>query len=767
MTHKVLIGLTAALVLNGFLLPRLAAQGVAAAAAPPAPKFALLVGVGDYEVNKDPAAAARFKVRGNIKNLSGPKNDVEDVRALLVEKFEFPDDKAHVRTLVNREATREDILGSLKNFLLAAAREHRTERPTVVFYFAGHGRQAADVNGDEGDGTDETLVPVDSDVGGVNRDIIDDELDEILQQLVPLTPNITFVIDSCHSGTVTRSFDEALVARQADDRDDAHPPPAAEEQRRRGARAEVKSLDLGSELLSWSGRYVAVAGCLPHERSYENAFPAQGGGRRVSGLMTRALLELLTANPTMTFRELKEDLANKVGRMRISQNPQIEGDLDRPVFGGGDPRLTNSVAITWVGEKTLRVAVGRMQGVRPGALLAIYPVGGARTAGGDGRLATARVTEEIGTKEASAEIIASPSNREFTKEGARAVMVAPDFGEDRLRVALDSAGARDAAAVRKLYAVVAENLKASMTVALVRTVPAASASAGGSWDVTVGHGKFGEVFPDYVSVRAGADGLPAADEQVYYVAGRDGRPLHNFWAVVREGVTSIEAAADRIALALESIARQGYLRRLVNKVSTLNGKVRVTFLRLVNIQEEPDPKRPGFNRLKSFDPKVCREDQGSVVILRPGDRYQLSVENISDADLYVSALILGSSGGIFPMIPARGGPGERLERNKPPLRSVVYKAGLPLGLESYKVIVTKVAAGSPAPDFDFLYQARIRRGDGRVYDPLRWLDYMGAATRGEPETPMRFDDWTTARVDVEMRADAGTMPLAARPCTPQ
>lgn len=763
MAHKVLIGLMAAVVFTGLLAPHRAAQG-AAAPAPPAPKFALLVGVGDYEVNKDLAAAKRFNVRGKIKNLAGPANDVEDMRALLVDKFKFPGDKEHVKTLVNREATREAILDALKNFLLTAAREHRTERPTILFYFAGHGRQTVDVNGDEGDGVDETLVPVDSDVGGVNRDIIDDELDEILRQLVPLTPNITFVIDSCHSGTATRSFDQRLVARQADDRDDAHPPPAAEEQRRRGERAGVKSLDLGSDLLAWSGRYVAVAGCLHYERSYEESFPTQEGAPRVNGLMTHALVELLTANPNMSFRELKEDLSNRVGRMRVSQNPQVEGDLERPVFGGGYPQLTNSVAITSVAGKRLRIAVGRVQGVRPGALLAIYPVGGATTAGEDGRLATARVIEEIGPKESAAEIIDSPSNKEFTKEGARAVLVAPDFGEDRLKVVLDSAGTRGDA-VRRLYAAVAENLKTSMTVALVRTVPAGGASAGGSWDVTVSRGTFGELFPGYVG--AGAGGLPRADEQVYYVAGRDGRPLHNFWAAERGGEEGFEVAAERIALALESIAWQGYLRRLVNKVSALNGKVRVTFLRLVNVKEEPDPERPGLMRLKSFDTKVCREDQGSVVILRPGDWYKLSIENLSGADLYVSALILGSSGAILPMIPVRGGPGERLERNKPSLRSVGYRAGLPLGLESYKVIVTKAAGTAPAPDFDFLYQAGITRGGQRMDDPLRWLEYMGAATRGEPESPMRFDDWTTARVDVEMRADAGTLPLAARPCTPQ
>lgn len=769
MTDKALFILSAALLLSCLFAARRAPEPAASAA----PKFALLVGVGDYEVNKDPAAAERFKVRGKIRNLAGPANDVADMRALLVGKFGFADDAAHIRTLVNREATRAAILDAFQNFLVAAAREHRQEKPTVVFYFAGHGRQAADVNGDEGDGADETLVPADSDVGGVNRDIIDDELDELLRQLVPLTPDITFIIDSCHSGTVTRSLDESLAARHADERDAAHQPPAEEEQSRRGERAAGKSLDLDSDILSWSDRYSAVTGCLPHENSYEDSFPAADGSR-VNGLMTHALIESLNADPHVTYRRLMQDLANKVTHARLSQNPQVEGDLDRPVFGGSDARLTNSVAITSVAGKVVRVAAGRAQGVRPGTFIAIYPTGGAKPGRRDAKLATARVTAEVSATESAAEILDSPANRPFTKEDARAFFVAPDFGEDRLRVALDisvSPGARAGSGgepVRKISADVAEELKGSGVVTVVRLDRARLASSGDAWDVTVARGRFGEVFPDYRNLR-GEKGLPADDEQVYYIAARDGRPRHYFWVSEAEGAADGEEAASRLAAALESIARQDYLRRLVNRVSPLDGKVRVTFLRLVNIKEGPDPSSPGRMKLISYDTKTCREDQGATVIIRPGDRYQLSVENLSDADIYVSALMLGSSGGIFPMIPARGGPGERLERNRPPLRSDVYRAGPPPGFESYKVIATKVGGGRPAPDFDFLYQRGITRSVGQYVNPFAWLadGAPRGAARGEPERQVRFDDWTTERIDVEMRADAGTAPLAQRPCTPR
>lgn len=62
----------------------------------------------------------------------------------------------------------------------------------------GHGGQTADLDGDEEDGYDEVIYPVDFRVAG---HIVDDEMHNIMVK--PLAPGVrlTAIFDSCHSGS--------------------------------------------------------------------------------------------------------------------------------------------------------------------------------------------------------------------------------------------------------------------------------------------------------------------------------------------------------------------------------------------------------------------------------------------------------------------------------------------------------------------------------------------------------------------------------------
>ena len=70
---------------------------------------------------------------------------------------------------------------------------------SLFFHYSGHGGQARDVDGDEYDGFDETLIPMDFKKNGV---IVDDDINRLL--IRPLIRGVTLhcVIDACHSGTV-------------------------------------------------------------------------------------------------------------------------------------------------------------------------------------------------------------------------------------------------------------------------------------------------------------------------------------------------------------------------------------------------------------------------------------------------------------------------------------------------------------------------------------------------------------------------------------
>jgi len=64
---------------------------------------------------------------------------------------------------------------------------------------SGHGGKLRDLNGDEKDGYDETVIPVDYDTYGQIRD---DTLYKKLIGAMRSGVNLTCVMDCCHSGTV-------------------------------------------------------------------------------------------------------------------------------------------------------------------------------------------------------------------------------------------------------------------------------------------------------------------------------------------------------------------------------------------------------------------------------------------------------------------------------------------------------------------------------------------------------------------------------------
>ena len=82
---------------------------------------------------------------------------------------------------------------------------------TVYIHFSGHGSQVEDRNGDESDGLDESILPYDARTGEV-PDSTDDELGALLTGL--RTDRAWVVLDSCHSGTATRSATQVLTQYQ-------------------------------------------------------------------------------------------------------------------------------------------------------------------------------------------------------------------------------------------------------------------------------------------------------------------------------------------------------------------------------------------------------------------------------------------------------------------------------------------------------------------------------------------------------------------------
>lgn len=143
---------------------------------------ALLVGINDYP---------GMPLRGCV-------NDVQQMQALLGQHFDFAEEE--VRVLLDEDATAAGIQAGLAWL----AEGDSTADAVRIFHFSGHGTHKADENGDEPDGRDECLVPVDYRTAGY---LVDDVLKTYYDQFPP-EGNLSLVMDCCHSGSINRGPDE-------------------------------------------------------------------------------------------------------------------------------------------------------------------------------------------------------------------------------------------------------------------------------------------------------------------------------------------------------------------------------------------------------------------------------------------------------------------------------------------------------------------------------------------------------------------------------
>ncbi|KAI9295268.1 hypothetical protein K502DRAFT_324411 [Neoconidiobolus thromboides FSU 785] len=146
-------------------------------------KKALLIGINYIQT--------KFELKGCI-------NDVKNIQRFLTSSYQFPlegmvlltDDQRHNPS---RLPTKQNILSAMR-WLTDGARAN----DSLFFHFSGHGSQTPDLDGDEEDGFDETICPLDFQQQG---QITDDEMNLILVQPLPQGCRLTAVFDCCHSGT--------------------------------------------------------------------------------------------------------------------------------------------------------------------------------------------------------------------------------------------------------------------------------------------------------------------------------------------------------------------------------------------------------------------------------------------------------------------------------------------------------------------------------------------------------------------------------------
>lgn len=261
-------------------------------------KRALCVGINNY-----PIAGM---------DLNGCVNDAKNWATVLTKHYDFA--KSDVRVILDKDATKKQMLGSLDDLLAGAKRAD-----VLVFTNSSHGTYLAEEGGDESL-YDEAMCPYDV----KQNPLRDDELRERFANL-KTGVRLTVISDSCHSGTVTR----AAPMKTPDDRRVRflNPRklrrPEIPDVRRQARPRETFPQDQMKEVL--------LSGCRDNQYSYDAKI-----GARYSGAMTFcAISAIKKANYQLTYQDLHKATLADLQKRGFDQEPQLEGKasaLRRQIF---------------------------------------------------------------------------------------------------------------------------------------------------------------------------------------------------------------------------------------------------------------------------------------------------------------------------------------------------------------------------------------------------------------------------------------------------
>lgn len=725
------------------------------------------------------------KYRDGIPQLSGAVNDALELRRVLQEKFGFINDEQHMPApLIDDAATHDAIRDGFKKYLIENAKrvkERGGAEAIVVFHFSGHGSQIKDEDREEEDGWDETLVPIDGRnyVTYESNEILDDELAQWFEGLSKYTKNITFILDSCHSETGTRAPGTTRDIPRDSRFKSKYARPASSPNKSVGHHLMLqKPKDLETvDILPPGQNFVTIAACLADQKAHEIDYTTDAGDKRPVGALTFYLTRALRdAQPDTSYRELMEKVSALVSTNSGTEGqlPQVEGDARRFIFDGQFKGEAPSIEIVKdsIKGRTLEIKAGAAHALQPGTLVAIYQTV-AKMYGEDNKITTG-IVKEVKAITATVEL----AEEKLIPPNARAVIVSPNFGLERMRVSLGigarAATTNPAGPDDPVLRLIATRIKdPAMTLNnLVQIVDADSAPVAGRttnppYDVAVKRELFGEAFsyafdeikrnggsPDdirrYLSLVDPSDPkkvfpVPQISQEGYYLADPRGNPLLGYFEPIKQQsgqAIDPEIVANAISVALKFYARQRNLIVLRNAASSFKDSVKLTVWR------EPNAKisASGAEPMTEFDQ--------SSYVLKQGEAFKFRLENKTARDLCVTLVGIGTSGKIALFFP-RDGPSVLLKPGIPvevkPRRSdwKGWCASGPAGVDVYKLIITNAKA-----DFSFLQQLGVsivtRRSD---QTPIEWLlSQADGRTRGDGAH--KVDDWITMQINVSISGQA-------------
>lgn len=305
-------------------------------------------GVGDFKISNcngtKKALLIGINYIGSKFQLKGCFNDVKNIKEFITSKYNFPEANMIIMTDDQKDPrfipTRSNIINAIR-WLVDGAKAG----DSLFFHYSGHGGQVEDIehkDGDESDGLDETIMPVDFEQNG---QIIDDELHQLMVKPLPEGVRLTAIFDCCHSGTVLDvpyvyrcdgkiqlvtdhnhqagaiALINAFLDQQKGNKS------SAKENFKEGfkllikpksmAIAEVERHQQKRQTHSSLADVIQFAGCKDNQTSSDTTINSQA-----TGAMSYALIKVLSENPNISYKDLLFQL-REVLKGRYTQLPQL------------------------------------------------------------------------------------------------------------------------------------------------------------------------------------------------------------------------------------------------------------------------------------------------------------------------------------------------------------------------------------------------------------------------------------------------------------
>lgn len=225
---------------------------------------------------------------GTSSLLNGCINDAKSIETYLKEN-----DFSSIVLLTdetNIKPTKLNILNELKNIL-----ETSNKNDTIFLFYSGHGSYTLDRNGDELDGYDELIIPLDFNY------IIDDDIKAIINSYGKPDTNFIALFDCCNSGTALDLKYQILEKLNYDD---------------------ITENTMVSETPC---NVLFISGCRDEQVSIETTI-----NNETQGLMTWSFLQTVNNNNHITWRNLVKQMRELL-KTKSYQIPQFSsGKLFNP-----------------------------------------------------------------------------------------------------------------------------------------------------------------------------------------------------------------------------------------------------------------------------------------------------------------------------------------------------------------------------------------------------------------------------------------------------